>query len=77
MYRLSDTQYVLREIGTGEEVQRYLLPPRVRAQHSPCEQQKRALHEGQATEYGRTSLWYAHPVFGHGKSEYLGARAGQ
>ncbi len=62
---------------TGEEVQRHLLPRRIRTEHRTGERSTGQVHEGQAPEHRGARLRHPDPVHGPEEDKYDRARTGE
>jgi len=65
------------QVGTGEEVQRHLLPGGIPKEHRTGERSAGKVHEGQTPEYGGARLRDPNPVHGVKEDKYLGIVTGQ
>ncbi len=74
---LSLTGTVPGQKRTGKEVQRYLLPGRVRKEHCPGRGPTGQVYEGQAAEYGGTRFRHPYPVYGAQEDKYHRIETGQ
>ena len=62
---------------TGKEVQRYILPCRVPAQHCAGQQPTGQVYEGQTAGHGGAGIRDVHPVYGTWEGKYNWTGTGQ
>jgi len=77
LHRLPHKGAVSWQKCTGEEVQRHLLPRRIRTQHRKGGESTGQVYERKTAKYGGTRVRHTDPVHGPEEDKYHWARTGQ